>query len=188
MENKLVYLWMTVVESSFRWFSLSGAISPICRVGLGSQPLIGFCVFHKFCHAPNTSLAVSFGFSRVVLTGEAERPLFPVYVFSHWSEFLSVVFFSYVKCPYTFSVFAGSVELLPPNMHLQFPCNRQPRLLWAFSGPSHRIRCSVISLGLIIKSPGCPIGDFRGVSWCSPSLFSLSARLLILAGKGPVTS
>lgn len=58
-------------------FSLGGHLAPVCRVGVCSQPLTAFCVFHKFCRAPNTGLAVSFGFSRVILTSEAERPLFP---------------------------------------------------------------------------------------------------------------
>jgi hypothetical protein len=38
-----------------------------------SLALVTFC---RFYHTPNTGLVVSFGFSRVVFTSQAERPLF----------------------------------------------------------------------------------------------------------------
>ena len=100
--NKLYLKWKTTLFIfEYLWWrvALAGLCSQepspsICSVGLCSQPLTGFCVFHEFCHVPNTGLEDSFGFSIVVLTSEAERPLFPVYIFSHGLEFFYVVFFS----------------------------------------------------------------------------------------------
>lgn len=89
-----------MVESSSSWFSLLRAIShppPPPSVGLGcalSHSLAFVSCTSSAMH--QTGLAVSSGFSRVVLTSEAERPPFPVtclavdWSLCMWFSFLSV--------------------------------------------------------------------------------------------------
>lgn len=62
------------------------------------------------------------------------------------------------------------LKYFPKTCIASFPATgSQSRLLWAFSRPSHRIHCSVISPELVINLPWCPIRNFRGVSRCFPA-------------------